>query len=410
MGNVNLFLRWLEDRGELPAGIPDKMFPNYHKHCIKPKLVELPDLAKQFLDVMRATSKPNTVNGYQSGLRGFYHLHSQTRRKPYDITRSDIEAFMQYNYKREINPENRGTRLLHMRRYLDWLFEHKKLKRSPDDLIKPTDFPKKEHPLPKPFSPEVDLEIQRRLEKSADIDALGVLLMRRCGLRVGELRDLTLDCVSEDLNGNHFLKVPLGKLNNERIIPLDPKTVEIVEKIKRHHSSRPEPGTKIAYLISNPSGRRRSRTHFADVLSETCRGISIPGKTNLHRLRHTFATTLLSGGLPIQCLKELLGHTDIKMTLVYAAVTQETLRRDYFQALTKVHARYESAAYPLRAPDLHQGVMRAFYDVIKSVKKYTEEHGNPNPEKLARLHYRFNTIRHEYSVLLKLDEKEKAEK
>ena len=76
--------------------------------------------------------------------------------------------------------------------------------------------------------------------------------MRRCGLRVGELRDLTIDCVSEDLNGHWFLKIPLGKLNNERIFPLDPDTVEIVEKIKRHHSLRPEPGTNNKYLISNP--------------------------------------------------------------------------------------------------------------------------------------------------------------
>ena len=58
---------------------------------------------------------------------------------------------------------------------------------------------------------------------------LGILLMRRTGLRIGELRNLTLDCLEEDLYGNHFMKVPLGKLNNERVIPLDPETVESLD-------------------------------------------------------------------------------------------------------------------------------------------------------------------------------------
>ena len=95
------------------------------------------------------------------------------------------------------------------------------------------------------------------------------------------------------------------------------------------------------------------------------------------------------------------------MTLSYAAVTQESVRREYFTALTKLHSRYDVAAYPLKAPDLRTGVNRAFYDVQASVKKFVKEHGNPDSRKLTRLCYRLMSLRHEFSTLLRLETPEK---
>lgn len=226
--------------------------------------------------------------------------------------------------------------------------------------------------------------------------------MRRCGLRVGELRNLTFDCVAQDFNGNWFLKVPLGKLNNERVIPLDPETVAVVEKIKRHHSLRPEPGSETVYLISNPSGRRRGKEHFNPVLQDVARGLVIPGKMTVHRLRHSYATSHLSAGLPLTTLKALLGHRDIRMTLGYAAVTQETIRNEYFTALTKIQARYEVASYPLKVPDIKTGINRSFYESMKLIKKFSQQNKISDQEKLTKLLYRLNSLRNEFSVLLGL--------
>lgn len=401
---VNRFLRWLEDERELPAGTAQLMFPNYQNHQVKAKLIELPEQAKRFLEVLLHSNKPNTVAGYRSCLRRFYYLRSQdrVRRNPYDIARSDIESFLVYSHKLGNAPSMRSDRLIQLRRYLDWLYEHSKLKTHPDELIKAEDFPRPERLLPKPFEPATDLEIQKRLEARGDIDALGVLLMRRCGLRVGELRNLTIDCVQEDLNGNVFIKVPLGKLNNERIVPLDPKTVEVVERIKRHHAYRPEVPGGTVYLISGKLGKRRGTSHLGETLRDVCRDLHVPGKLRLHRLRHSFATSLLSAGLPLQFLKALLGHNDIRMTLGYAAVTQDALRSEYFTALSKVHARYETASFPLRAPDLRQGVLRGFYDTTHAIKKYSKEHQVSDPDRVRRLIYRLNMLRHEFSVALNL--------
>ncbi|PYX80280.1 MAG: hypothetical protein DMG70_24280 [Acidobacteria bacterium] len=60
-----------------------------------------------------------------------------------------------------------------------------------------------------------------------------------------------------------------------------------------------------------------------------------------HQLRrHTFATEILRAGISLPVLKELLGHHDIRMTMVYVAVTQNDLQRQYHRArqiLSRVH-------------------------------------------------------------------------
>jgi site-specific recombinase XerD len=399
--HVSTYLRWLEARGDLGSGTCIALFPNYRADVVKDQQAELPELALRFLAILATANSKNTVNGYQSGLRGFYKQHQMRTSKAYAITRKDVEEHLIHLKNTNMEQNSRGSRLNHLRRYFEWLYEHKKLKLSPDKLVKPTDFPKHVEYLPRPYPVNIDLELQKRLEADGTIDCLGILLMRRCGLRVGEMRSLTLDCITTDFNSNWFLKVPLGKLCNERIIPLDPKTVEIVQKIQAFHSGRVEFGSNQKYLISNPRGKRRSSAHFAMVFKETTKGLAIPGAVHLHRLRHSFATSLLSAGLSITTLKTLLGHRDIRMTLNYAAVTQETIRHEFFEALTKNQDRYEVAAFPLKIPDLRQGMNQGFYDAQKYAKKIARDRSDVDKERVRRLCARMMTLRQELSDLLK---------
>jgi hypothetical protein len=89
------------------------------------------------------------------------------------------------------------------------------------------------------------------------------------------------------------------------------------------------------------------------------------------------------------------------MTLNYAAVTQETIRNEYFEALTKTHAKYEVAAFPLRVPNLRDGMNRGFYDAQKYAKKIVRDRPDINPLKFQRLLQRMMMLRHELSTILK---------
>ena len=53
----------------------------------------------------------------------------------------------------------------------------------------------------------------------------------------------------------------------------------------------------------------------------------------LHCLRHTFASEMLNGGMSLQCLQELLGHSCIEMTRRYARLTDITRREQYYKAM-----------------------------------------------------------------------------
>jgi site-specific recombinase XerD len=53
----------------------------------------------------------------------------------------------------------------------------------------------------------------------------------------------------------------------------------------------------------------------------------------LHCLRHTFASELLNAGMRLECLQQLLGHSDIEMTRRYARLTDTTRKEEYFKAM-----------------------------------------------------------------------------
>ena len=70
----------------------------------------------------------------------------------------------------------------------------------------------------------------------------GITLLRGAGLRLGELLDLELDCLWDLPGHGTWLKVPLGKLNTERVVPLDADTLAALDAWMR----RPRPATRPA--------------------------------------------------------------------------------------------------------------------------------------------------------------------
>ena len=137
-------------------------------------------------------------------------------------------------------------------------------------LIFPRDIPPLPHPLPRYLPPDDDRRLSDALEDLsahgptplARLHADALLLTRATGLRIGELLDLELDCVHEIDGHGAWLKVPLGKLATERMVPLDTETVEILDRIaERRSPGRPLPhprtGRPVEFLLAH-QGRRIS--------------------------------------------------------------------------------------------------------------------------------------------------------
>ena len=62
------------------------------------------------------------------------------------------------------------------------------------------------------------------------------------------------------------------------------------------------------------------------------RRLSFKGYT-VHCLRHTFATELLNAGMRLECLQQLLGHSNLEVTRIYARLTDKTREEEYFKAM-----------------------------------------------------------------------------
>jgi site-specific recombinase XerD len=273
-----------------------------------------------------------------------------------------------------------------VRSYLRWLYEFKDLMENPDDLIRTRDLPKMPSYLPRPLPPEIDREIQDRFAKSGNIYLQGFLLMRKTGIRIGELRNLSFDCIKSDFNSNFFLKVPLGKLNSERLIPLDHETLELTKKLQQWYLLY----KNRQYLLVNNNGHRRSLTHMFSLFNEACHGIRSAEPITSHRMRHSFATQMLNSGVSLLSLKQLLGHRSIHMTLRYCSVTQETVRTEYFSALKRLGIKYELPPNLNKKGNLD--LNQAFSDLLCLLRKWTEIRPETDARKIALIIRRIRRI------------------
>jgi integrase len=222
--------------------------------------------------------------------------------------------------------------------------------------------------LPRPVPPDIDIVLQRRFKKSGCTYQLGLLLMRRTGLRIGELAALPFQCIATDHGGNTWLKVPLGKLATERLVPLDRRTVTLVSRLRR---AGPR---KRAFLLASATGRKTRYQSYRQALEKACRGIQFAEPMTTHRLRHTYATSLLAAGMSLPAVMRLLGHSDYRMTLRYAEITATTVFAEFAAATERIAERYPSitSAASASAPSAPEP-LKLLSDVVRYVQKRTQD-------------------------------------
>ncbi len=123
---------------------------------------------------------------------------------------------------------------------------------------------------------------------------------------------------------------PLGKLHSERWVPADVRIRQIVGRILtlRGTVTLNQPGRSSDWLLREPNGRRVCYQRMWQSLAGAAQRAGCSSPVRPHQLRHTFASEMVRLGIGLPALKELLGHSDIRMTMVYVQVTQNDLQRE----------------------------------------------------------------------------------
>jgi integrase len=211
-------------------------------------------------------------------------------------------------------------------------------------LLFPSDLPRTPRPLPRYLPVDADRRLTQALaaEPVYRLAADALLLQRACGLRIGELLDLELDCLHQVPGQGSWLKVPLGKLDTERMVPLDDDTVDLVDRIIATRTDgrpirHPRSGRPAQFLFTH-HGKRLSQNAVRDQLDRSSQRAGI-GHVTSHQLRHTYATALINAGVSLQALMALLGHVSAEMSLRYARLFDATVRTEYERALNLAKAQ-----------------------------------------------------------------------
>jgi integrase len=166
---------------------------------------------------------------------------------------------------------------------------------------------------------------------------LCVEFLARTGLRRGEFLDLTVDAVVQ-IGSAYWLRVPLGKLHNDRYIPLHPQMKELLDQWLALRTQ----GARSQYMFIE-RGRRMAPGRVDQALSKAAKAAGI-GHVTPHQLRHTLATQAINRGMSLEALAALLGHKTLSMTLVYARIANKTVANEYFSVSEKVEALYAKPA------------------------------------------------------------------
>jgi integrase/recombinase XerD len=175
--------------------------------------------------------------------------------------------------------------------------------------------PFREKKLPNVLSKE---EVKLILNAPVNIKHRAMLsLIYACGLRCGELLNLTLSDVDSKRN---IVVIKQAKGKKDRIVPLSEKILEILRSY--YLAFKP---VKFLFEGQTP-GEKYDPRSLQLVIKRAVKQAGISKPVTLHWLRHSFATHLMENGTDLRFIQELLGHNSSKTTEIYTHVSTKSIQ------------------------------------------------------------------------------------
>jgi len=296
--------------------------------------------AWRYLDQLAVSMRPATVDVADNTLRcfaGFIVTEHPELRGFVDITRAHVEAFKVFfvaHITAAGKPPARNTirqRFGMLRSFFDRIIEWDWDDAPQRIPIFSVDVPVADDPLPRFLDDVQAARLAAAATVAAPFDRLVIELLSRTGMRVGELCTLAADAVVE-LNGTPWLRVPVGKLHNDRYVPLHPNATRLLADWIALHPP-------ISELLLHHHGQRLDRHHVGRIVKRVAREAGL-GHVHPHQLRHTLATQAINRGMRLEAIATMLGHRSLRMTLTYARIANKTVADEYATASSKIDALY----------------------------------------------------------------------
>lgn len=220
--------------------------------------------------------------------------------------------------------------------------------------------------LPRPLSAEQVRRLERSIQTAiteAKTDSKWILAVRdlacfyllwHCGLRISEVCSLRLNEIDMEARK---LFIRNSKERKDRIAYMSDTAALAVQQ---HLAIRPIQNPVHLFTtqrgVLHPRSLQRRLVHYRQQSS-------VP--VTAQRLRHTFASQMLTAGMPVTSLQRLLGHEHLDTTMLYAEVADPLLRQDYYQGISSLDSIPEKS--PTHEFGLsHQDILQQLIKELKT--------------------------------------------
>jgi len=236
---------------------------------------------------------------------------------------NDYKSYMLNELKNNLNTANKS--LSRLKTFINWSIEAKLMKDNPFEKIRLTKVR-----VDRVFLSVSELESLELIYKKGALNDKQKNVLRYflfvcyTGLRYSDIKNLRFSDLKKRLLNNEdttFIEIQMQKTSLNVSVPVISKAMNLLpEKISSQQ--------KVFRVLSN------QKTN--EYLKEIIRIAGIDKKITFHSARHTLATTGLEMGIPIEVISKILGHTELKMTQIYAKVNDSLKYREMLKLDKKV--------------------------------------------------------------------------
>jgi len=276
----------------------------------------------------RKNYSPHTVKGYINILGQFIKWLSVPLS---EVTRKEIGTYVDHLLRKRRTPKTITCHLQTIRLFFDYLINEE----SRSMMINPVT--RISLRLPKPLPRHLkDDQVRTFFDGITDLrDKAMFMLMLRCGLRVQEVAELTVDAVEF---GRKQIFVLHGKGAKDRVVYMSEDARSALTAYLEKRSSK----ARGLFLVQK--GPMRGSPISVRGIQKRIEYYARKSELNVscHRLRHTMATQLLNADADLATIQDLLGHGQITTTQRYCRVANLKVQRDYYKAMTVVLQRAQA--------------------------------------------------------------------
>ena len=247
-----------------------------------------------------------------------------------EVTSKEVGLYVDHLLQKRRTPKTITCHLQTIRHFFEYLLQEEGIPTANPVTRISIRLPK---PLPRHLK---DDQVTRLLATIRDVrDRAMFMLMLRCGLRVQEVADLTVDAV--DCQRKQVL-VSKGKGGKDRIVYV---SEDARSALLAYLSERSAKG-KSLFLVQK--GTMKGQPLSVRGIQKRMEYYARKSRLNVscHRLRHTMATQLLNADADLATIQDLLGHGQITTTQRYCWVANLKVQRDYYKAMEVVLQRIQA--------------------------------------------------------------------